>query len=139
MNSPVFLDTACFIYLFEQHPKYHDAIKPVFSFLSSGKITAFTSIITVTEVLTKPYQNKADNLVNLYLEAFANIPGLKLVGPVYETAIRAAMLRAKYNLNLPDAYQLVMAIEAKCQTFLTNDKNLKKVKEIKIALLEEIK
>ena len=138
MNPPIFLDSSCFIYVFEQHPRYHDVVKPIFSMLSSNKTTAFTSTITVTEVLTKPYKENAYELVDLYLEAFSHIPNLTILNPSYETAVEAAKIRAEYSLNLPDAYQLTLAKESGCKSFLTNDKNLKRFKGVKVILLDEI-
>ena len=47
-------------------------------------------------------------------------------------------LRAQYNITLPDALQIAVAIESKCDVFLTNDANLKRVKELKILVLKDL-
>lgn len=52
--------------------------------------------------------------------------------------ILAAKLRATYNLTLPDALQVSVAITAGCQAFLTNDVRLKRVKELQILVLDEM-
>ena len=52
-------------------------------------------------------------------------------------ADKAADLRARYNLTLTDAFQLAIAIQAECDAFLTNDVDLKRVKEIPILVLSE--
>lgn len=44
-------------------------------------------------------------------------------------------LRVNYNLKTPDAIHLATAIEHKADVFITNDKQLKKVKEIAILYL----
>ena len=138
MKSPVFLDTSCFIYLLEKHPKYFEIIKPIFTMLSINKAVAFTSLITVTEALTKPLQDKNTVLVENCLEAFSEIPNLDVVRPNYKIAVEAAKIRAEYNLNLPDAYQLAIAVDTKCKTFLTNDKKLKRFKEVEVTTLDEL-
>lgn len=138
MKSPIFLDSSCFIYLLEKHPKYFEIIKPIFSMMSIDKAFAVTSIITVTEVLTKPFGNKNDDLVEHYLEAFSEIPNLEIVDPNYKIAVEAAKIRSEHNLNLPDAYQLAMAVESKCKTFLTNDKGLKRFKGLDVVILDEL-
>jgi predicted nucleic acid-binding protein len=52
-------------------------------------------------------------------------------------ADKAAELRARYNLTLTDAFQLAVAIRAECDAFLTNDSDLKRVKEIPVIVLSE--
>lgn len=52
-------------------------------------------------------------------------------------ADKAADLRARYNLTLTDAFQLAIAIQAECDAFLTNDSDLKRVKEIPVLVLSE--
>ncbi len=55
-------------------------------------------------------------------------------------AKRASKLRAKYTfLKGFDAIQIAIAIENNCDAFLTNDKQLKKIREIKIVVLEDLK
>ncbi|MGL5942119.1 MAG: type II toxin-antitoxin system VapC family toxin [Waterburya sp.] len=47
-------------------------------------------------------------------------------------------MRVKYNLKLPDALQITTAIETGCDSFLTNDKALKRVTELRILILDEL-
>ena len=53
-------------------------------------------------------------------------------------AIKAAELRAKYNLRTPDAIQLATAIEYNADYFLTNDLRLKSVVEVNSIVLSEL-
>lgn len=50
----------------------------------------------------------------------------------------ASDLRARYNIRTPDAIQVATTILAGAGTFLTNDESLKRVKEIKVSLLEDM-
>ena len=51
----------------------------------------------------------------------------------------AARLRAKYpSLKSIDALQLAAAIKGQCEVFMTNDRRLKQVSEIRVILLEEL-
>ena len=59
--------------------------------------------------------------------------------PVNEAiAARAAHLRAIYNLRTPDALQVAAALDANCDAFLTNDRGLKRVEELKILFLDDL-
>ena len=51
---------------------------------------------------------------------------------------RAAELRARYRLRLPDAIQLAVALNAGCQAFLTNDRDLQRVTAVRILSLEDL-
>jgi predicted nucleic acid-binding protein len=47
-------------------------------------------------------------------------------------------LRARYPVRTPDALQIAAALSNGCQAFLTNDKRLKPVSELKILVLDDI-
>jgi len=59
----VAIDTAPFIYYIEEHNDYIEAIAPLFDLISQGRITAYTSLITLIEVLTKPIHEKNEKLI----------------------------------------------------------------------------
>jgi len=56
-----------------------------------------------------------------------------------EIAELAADLRARYNLRTPDALQVATALAHRCEAFLTNDARLKRVAEIRVLTLEELR
>lgn len=136
-HQPVFIDSACFIYAFEKHPLFSPLSQLLFNQISAQKTTAFTSIITVTEVLTQPYKDKRIDLVDLYNQIFFHTDKLCVVTPDEHTAIKAAQIRATNNLGLPDAYQLALAIESNCKSFITNDQQLKKIPTVKVLCLND--
>ena len=55
-----------------------------------------------------------------------------------EIARIAADIRARYRLQLPDAFQIATALDAGCQAFLTNDAQLKRIAELKMLLVSEL-
>lgn len=139
MKSPVFLDTQCFIYLVEQNSDFLLPMKLLFDDISKNKIVGVTSILTLSEILVKPFKDRNTKLVNAYLELVNELPNFKLLSPNNLIAINAAKIRAEYNILLPDAYQLAMAQEFGCRSFLTNDNQLKRYKQIEVITLNEIK
>lgn len=53
-------------------------------------------------------------------------------------ALTAADLRARYRLKTPDAIQLATAISEECEAFLTNDRDLRRVTEISVLILDDL-
>lgn len=51
--------------------------------------------------------------------------------------IDAAMVSAKNQVKLPDAVHIATAIRTRCTTFVTNDRQLRKVSDIPIVLLSD--
>lgn len=45
---------------------------------------------------------------------------------------RATELRARYNINTPDAWHLAAALVTRCYVFLTNDQRLNRCQEITV-------
>ena len=133
----LFLDTAPVIYFVEQNPEFASKEQEVFERLDDGKLTAVVSPITLAECLVLPYKQKNSDIAQIFTELLANSENV-LFYPIDEViADKAADLRARYNLTLTDAFQLAIAIQAECDAFLTNDVDLKRVKEISILVLSE--
>lgn len=131
------IDSSVFIYTFEQHPRFEPLCALVFQFLSDNRIHVVTSAITVSEVLIKPILDKDSEIVAQYEQAFATLPNFTLVALDYGLARTAAHLRARYNIRLPDAFQIAAALHERADIFITNDRALKKIKEVKIITLTD--
>jgi predicted nucleic acid-binding protein len=95
--------------------------------------------VTLTEVLTVPKRFGRTSLEQEYQELLTQSPFLHLVPIDIEVAELAADLRARYNLRTPDALQVAAAIVRRCEVFLTNDARLKRVAEIRVLTLEELR
>jgi len=133
----IFLDTAPVIYFVEQNPEFSPKVQELFERLDDGNLTAVVSPITLAECLVLPYKQKKVEIAQIFTELLANSENV-LFYPIDEViADKAADLRARYNLTLTDAFQLAIAIQAECDAFLTNDADLKRVKEIPILVLSE--
>ncbi|HEX8717571.1 MAG TPA: hypothetical protein VF722_11410 [Gemmatimonadaceae bacterium] len=59
-RGPVAVDTAPFIYLIEEHPRFLAAVRPLFESALRGHIMLVTSAVTLLEVLVIPF--RAGNL-----------------------------------------------------------------------------
>lgn len=132
------LDTAPFIYFIERHPVYLDRMRAIFRRVQAGTVMAYTSTMTITEILTKPYQRQDTALANRYQEMLLHGRNFTVLSIDVRTALTAAELRARYNLGTPDALQLAAAIGAGCDAFLTNDRRLQRVAEVPVLLLDDL-
>lgn len=133
----VFIDTAPFIYYLEQHPQYFEKAMKIFDYCIKQGMELVTSVITVEEYAVYPYMNNQSEYIDNF-EAFINDIGILVVEIDKVIAKKAALLRSEYRgFKGMDALQLGAAIETKCDVFLTNDKQLRQVSQIKSVTLEE--
>ena len=132
------LDTSPFIYFVERNSLYVDIMREIFTRLTNGDFRAYSSVITLTEVLVQPLRQNNQILTGEYRNLLYNGINFKLLSINSSIAETAARLRAQYNLRTPDALQIATALENGCDAFLCNDKNLKRVTELKILILDEI-
>lgn len=134
----LYLDTSPIIYFVEKSPLYHARAKVVIDRVFVGGLEAFTSVVTITEVLTLPLRLEQVALANQYYEMLTRSENLFFIPVSLDIAIRAAELRARYNLRTPDALQLATALLANCDAFLTNDAQLQRVTELPVLTLDAL-
>lgn len=129
------LDTSCFIYHFEKHPKYSPLTKELFLLLRKKK--GVVSSLAFSELIAKRqiFADKRKRL--LYKTAFQTVPNTEICDFDLELAEYAAGFRILYNLRLPDAIHLATAVINGADVFITNDERFKKVKEIKVIVFKD--
>jgi len=132
------IDTAPIIYFIERGV-YFRIMRSFFEKLLEGHFRAITSAITLLEVLVQPYRYENNHLLEEYKEILLYADNLSIVPVSIEIADKAAELRARYKVRTPDAIQVATAIHGEASIFLTNDKTLKKIQEIKVIILFDMK
>ncbi len=132
------IDTAPIIYFVEAHPTYDSIVSGVFRQIAQGEIRGVTSVITLAEVLIHPLRRNAIDLHQRYRKLLLHSANFETISITSDVAELGAMLRARYNIRLPDALQLAAAISMDCHFFLTNDKRLAKVTEITVKQLSSL-
>lgn len=136
--STIFIDTAPVIYYIEAHPEFGPLSKEVVDSFRSGRITAFSSVLTLTEVLPKPIEAGDEKLARKFARLLGHGRNFNLIEISARIAERAGRLRGQYpDLRTIDAIQLSTAIDVRADAFLTNDKKLKRIKEIKVLVLTD--
>lgn len=136
-SSRIAIDTNSLIYLMERHPKYFNIVHELFNTIESGKVYAISSVLLITEVLTKPIKDGNKGLADRYLAFVSTFPNLGLREIDQKVAFQAAKLRARYGFKTPDALFLATAIEEKAEAFITNDIRLQGVENIEIMLIND--
>lgn len=105
---------------------------------SKGRITASSSVITLVEVLPAPIRARNEKLASMFADFLKHGENFNLVTISVEIAEKAGKLRAKYlALKAFDAIQIATALNVRARLFITNDKQLRSVKEIHVLVLED--
>lgn len=134
----VAFDSMCFIYYFGAHPKYGPLVKNIFSLVTAGRLSAFTSVISVAETLSVSLLPNRPEARVYYKERFLEMKNLKLIDVDLDIAEQAAAIRSNYKLKLGDAIHLSTALNNNAQLFITNDKQFKQIKELKVTILDDL-
>jgi predicted nucleic acid-binding protein len=135
--SKLFLDTAPVIYFVARNPQYLPYVRVVFEHIRDSLLTAVTSPITLAECLVRPYRLGQTELQQEFIDLMTGIEGIEFVGIDQTLALQAAQIRARYNLQLPDAFQIAVALAAGCEAFLTNDVIFRRVTELQVLVLDD--
>jgi len=134
----IFLDTAPVIYFIEAHDQFGPLVKQIVELMNINRIQAFTSVLTLSEVLPKPVEMGNEELAEKFKTYLKNGPNLTLLPITDSIGEGAGVLRGKYpHLKTVDAVQIAAALDAEAEAFLTNDKKLSGIKEINIIVLSD--
>lgn len=131
-------DTPAIIYLIERHPVYYPRVRPCFTRMSAGTVSGVTSVVTLVEVLTLPLARGKRELARRYRGVLVRNRHLQLVHIDAAIAERAAALRVRYRLRTPDALQLAAALAHGCEAFVTNDRDLARVTDLRMLILDDL-
>ena len=134
----LFLDTAPVIYYVEENSRYFDLVETIFYHIYNGSIMAVTSPVTLAECLVHPYLGQETQLQQDFIDVIVGGTNIVFLPIDENMAEHAGELRAKYNIELPDAFQVAVALAADCEALLTNDRRLGRVTELQVLVLDEL-
>ncbi|MCD4792346.1 MAG: PIN domain-containing protein [Bacteroidales bacterium] len=134
----VFIDTALFIYLLEDSPDYGNKSENFFSFCMSKNIAMHTGLITYLEFCVKPYRENNLILIDKFKELI-KCSGINMSETLtlFDCDIASKLRAENISLKNFDAIQIATALNNNCDIFMSNDKKLKTVKDIKIYTLDD--
>lgn len=134
----VALDSSCFIYHIEENRKYLPFTEVLFErLLPRRRVSAISSTLLLTEVLTKPIGEGRMDLVLAYKSIIVSFPSLRLISFDADIAEKAAYFRSQYDLRTPDAIHIATAFVSGAGAVVGNDAKWKKVREIDAIVLDE--
>lgn len=137
--SKVGLDTTIFIYHFENHPIYSPLTEELLSSIEKGVRKGITSSITLMEIIVKPLSLGRYDVARKYEALLMNFPNLEVVDLDRNVIRQAARLRAEYRIRPPDALQVSACILSGAEVFITNDRRIGQLREIKeIIILDDL-
>jgi len=136
-HAIVGVDTAPFIYLWERHPRYFPPSEALFNYLKRPQVEGVTSIITLIETCVYPQRQGRQDLVETYERALLHSQQVRMLPVDTDLARRSVVLRAQYNVRVPDALQIAAAMAAGATAFVTNDQMLARVQTIQVLLLDD--
>jgi predicted nucleic acid-binding protein len=125
--SRIYWDTNMFIYLHEDHPEFGPLVRQAYEFLVTRNDTLCTSVFTVGEVLTLPLRKQDQQATDLIRNSMLS-GEVELIPFTLSMAERYAQIRGATPLKAPDALHLATAIETRIDLFVTNDRQLQKLK-----------
>ena len=124
MTRPrVYLDANVFVAAFEHAGAHSDHAWWIFDAVESGKILAGTSEITLAEVLVKPIEIGATDLVDGYERMMVSSASFEVLPVRRDILVNAAALRARRSsVRLPDAVHIATAQALSCGFFISDDR-----------------
>ncbi len=101
-------------------------------------IPLITSIVTYIEVLTHPEKTGAKKLAAKYRDSLTNSELVSIYPLNLQVADMTVNFRVKYGLKTPDAIQLATAVVCGADYIITNDREWKRVRDVRTVILSEL-
>jgi predicted nucleic acid-binding protein len=134
----IFLDTAPIIYLVEAHVDFGARSQAIFMTMDEREIQGIVSPVTLAECLILPIRLQQPSLQANFQDLLLGSDGISLVNIDAAIGAHAAELRVRYGFKLPDALQVATALASHCDAFLTNDRMLARVTELRVLVLADL-
>ena len=129
-KNNIYLDTSIYIYYFENNPKFAQISENIFTNIINHNKKIQASTFLTLELLIAPIRKNNSHLIQQYQKLNTIFPNFTYHDITNDINAKAAHIRAKYNFSTPDSIHLATAINNNCDLFITNDIQLKKIKEI---------
>lgn len=121
----VYLDANVFITAMEHVGARSDHAWWVFASIEDGEIVGVTSELTLSEILVKPLERKAEGIAEAYQQMISPASGFEVRPVDRAILVGAAHLRAgRRSIKLPDAVHIATAQAGGCAFFVSADERI---------------
>lgn len=132
-----YLDSNIFIFAFISDDKNSELCKSVLEKVSSGSLTACTSVLAWDEItwIARKSLGRQDSLDEG--KKFLEFPFMDILDADESTVRLAQNLIEKYDINPRDAIHAATAINAGAKEIITDDSDFDRIKELKRLTIEQ--
>jgi predicted nucleic acid-binding protein len=123
-GTKVYFDTNIFIYLFNDTPGLAAPCVQLLDACAQGVIQGLTGDLTLAELLVQPLKHNDAAAVAVIRELLIEDGAITLLGHDRTAFERAATLRARYGLKMPDALHIATAQQSGATCLISNDRQL---------------
>jgi predicted nucleic acid-binding protein len=125
--SRIYWDTMLFVYWMEDHPQYGRRVQAIHRKMEERGDILCASAFALGELLVNPNKLKKTNLAQSIRDFFQSSE-ITVLPFDTETAEIFSRIRAEHNVSPGDAIHLACAASARVELFLTNDRQLCRLK-----------
>ena len=138
--TSLYVDTNILLNVIYKENKLHEKSKELLKEIQNGKHQAFTSSVTLLEIILDMAQSGYSALTDKAVAFIEDIRNLEIASLDKTMAKQASSHVLKDNLTIHDAYHLATALCQGAEAFITRDEKLQEkiAKYIKIIKPEEI-
>jgi predicted nucleic acid-binding protein len=134
----VYLDSNIIIYFVERISPWFAQLKRFVATANAKGSRFVTSDLAAAECLLRPYKDGNLALIGIYERFFEGGEEIERWPIDYVLMKQASGLAAKHGLKLIDAVHLASAIASECNVFISNDKSIRAVEELRIVTPSEL-
>lgn len=130
-------DTSVLVYHIEQTSPWATPASTALEAMTAGIFVGTTSVLTLLEIVVRPLRLGRPEIADAYEALIGNITNLAIHDVDARSARIGAELRAHYSLHTPDSVQIAVCMANGAEAFVTNDRRLRRVKEIDVIVLDD--
>ncbi len=136
-GSIIYVDSPVIIYSVERVEPYYALLDPMWRQVEASECLVVSSELVVVETLVKPIREGNSALV-MQLQSVLDSSDLSLIPATRPVWDEAARVRAMTGLKTPDALHAATALSMKCDYFITNDSDFRRVANLPIVVLDDL-
>lgn len=138
-GSSIYLDTNILIHFVEGHAAFAPVRKRLFLAIEKGSVRAFTSELSLAEVLVKPIADGKMAIADAYQTLLSDGGSIRIAPVDRAVLIESARLRATVGGRAFDAIHVATALMNDCSVLLTGDTRLRSSRPETIMRLADLK